>query len=54
MEGVAEHSREAGRWRGHHRGRQLLQHSREEGIRQGGRKIFCSIYLQLDSFMMMF
>ena len=43
MEGVAEHSREAGRWRGHHRGRQLLQHSREEGIRQGGCKIFCSL-----------
>ena len=43
MEGVAEHSREAGRWRGHHRRRQLLQHSREEGIRQGGCKIFCSL-----------
>ena len=43
MGGVAEHSREAGRWRGHHRRRQLLQHSREEGIRQGGCKIFCSL-----------
>ena len=43
--GVAEHPREARRWRGHHRRRQLRQHSREEGIRQGGCKTLCSLSL---------